>query len=178
MRTGLRGACPCCFLPIGWEQLSHEGIIHGRNESMGGPYFTIRCSTCQTDLKAVGGRQRVYSFFELRERRVATRWERILRALFGKPAEQRENREEDERGPDSEEQPAPPNGRIRRHQHRLRVLGLSADVSLEEIKNSYRQMVKECHPDLHHQKSEAERLLAERRFVEITCAYQELVEHW
>jgi len=105
--------------------------------------------------------------------------------MFGKPAESSDGssgesgeREAHARGPEAESKPNPHSGRHGRHQHRLNVLGLPRDATLLDIKSRYRRLVKECHPDLLHQKNELERRQAERRFVEITCAYQELVEHW
>jgi len=49
------------------------------------------------------------------------------------------------------------------------VLGVSPDATLEEIKKSYRRLVRKYHPDVHHDKK-----LAERAFVQISEAYRVL----
>ncbi|MFH0945144.1 MAG: J domain-containing protein [Planctomycetota bacterium] len=176
MRTGLKGGCPGCFTPIGWERLSHEGIIRGRTAERGGPFFTIRCPACGLALRAVGGEGRVYCFFEERQPRGPSRWSSLCRALFGKPVPPGAARAASEQTGESEE----PRGAGRRapwgmrYEQRLALLGLPKDADMHQVKARYRSLVKECHPDLFHCATERERKEAELRFVCITTAYQEL----
>lgn len=53
----------------------------------------------------------------------------------------------------------------------LRVLGLRADASFEEVKTSYRRLARRYHPDM----NPGDRA-AEEKFIRITQAYQVLVE--
>lgn len=56
-----------------------------------------------------------------------------------------------------------------------RLLGLAADADLESIKRAYRQLARELHPDLQPEADLAERRLLERRFAEVTAAYEALL---
>ncbi len=46
----------------------------------------------------------------------------------------------------------------------FRILGIDPDASKEDIKNSYRRKVLECHPDRHHGSPDAVRQSAEKQF--------------
>lgn len=178
MRAGLKSGCPGCLTPIGWDRLSHEGIIRGRSAERGGPYFTIRCPSCGLALKAVGGGQQVYCFFAQSRPTGPSRWRKLLRTLFGKPVPAGDARAANESEKDSEREQA--DGAERRfvwgtrHEQRLAQLGLPANADMQQVKQRYRTLVKECHPDLFGCASEQDQKAAEKRFVRITRAYQEL----
>jgi hypothetical protein len=56
-----------------------------------------------------------------------------------------------------------------------RVLGLTDDADLESIKRAYRRLARELHPDLRPEVDVDERRTLERRFAEITAAYEALL---
>ncbi|MCS7077443.1 MAG: J domain-containing protein [Bacteroidia bacterium] len=56
----------------------------------------------------------------------------------------------------------------------LAVLGLNPPVSWEQIKERYRELVKQHHPDMNTHRSVQERQKIEREFKKITEAYQNL----
>jgi hypothetical protein len=56
-----------------------------------------------------------------------------------------------------------------------RLLGLGADADLETIKRTYRRLARELHPDLQPDVDFDERRLLERRFAEVTAAYEALL---
>jgi DnaJ-class molecular chaperone len=56
------------------------------------------------------------------------------------------------------------------------VLGVSPDISLEELKKTYHKLVQKCHPDKLVNKPEVERKAAEEKFKEISVAYKEILE--
>ena len=53
------------------------------------------------------------------------------------------------------------------------ILGLTATATEEEIKKAYRKLCKQYHPDLHAGKPDEKE--AERRFLEVQSAYQEIM---
>jgi DnaJ-domain-containing protein 1 len=56
-----------------------------------------------------------------------------------------------------------------------RLLGLSDDADLEAIKRAYRKLARELHPDLQPSIDLDGRRLLERRFAEVTAAYEALI---
>ena len=54
-----------------------------------------------------------------------------------------------------------------------RLLGLDAGASFEEVKTSYRRLVRRYHPDVNPSNTE----WAKEKFIELTCAYQHLTQH-
>lgn len=58
----------------------------------------------------------------------------------------------------------------------FQLLGLNPGATIGEIKTAYRTLAKRWHPDHHQLHSRQEQLQAERRFKEITLAYQRLLE--
>jgi DnaJ-domain-containing protein 1 len=56
-----------------------------------------------------------------------------------------------------------------------RLLGLAAEADLETIKRAYRRLARELHPDLQPSVEPDERRLLERRFAEVTAAYEALL---
>jgi DnaJ-domain-containing protein 1 len=56
-----------------------------------------------------------------------------------------------------------------------RLLGLAADADLESVKRAYRRLARELHPDLQPEIDLDERRLLERRFAEVTAAYEALL---
>ena len=57
----------------------------------------------------------------------------------------------------------------------LRLLGLAEDADLDTVKRAYRRLARSIHPDLQPEAIGDSRRLLERRFAEITAAYQALV---
>lgn len=55
------------------------------------------------------------------------------------------------------------------------ILGVDASASIDEIKKSYRSLVKLHHPDVFAQSSEAQQKMAEEKFVQIQEAYEQLI---
>ncbi|MCS7029283.1 MAG: J domain-containing protein [Bacteroidia bacterium] len=60
----------------------------------------------------------------------------------------------------------------------LAILGLTPPVSWEQIKERYRELVKQHHPDMNTHKSVKERQEIEQRFKQITEAYQKLSQRF
>ena len=58
------------------------------------------------------------------------------------------------------------------------VLGLEEGASQEEVKRSYRSLVKKYHPDRLVKYSEEERVAAQEKFIEIQKAYEEIKSTW
>ena len=56
-----------------------------------------------------------------------------------------------------------------------RLLGIEDDADLESIKRAYRKLARELHPDLQPDVDHDERRLLERRFAEVTAAYEALI---
>ena len=59
----------------------------------------------------------------------------------------------------------------------LAILDLGASASEEDIRKSYRALVKKYHPDRNLDKSEEERAESAQRFLEIQDAYEELISN-
>ena len=55
------------------------------------------------------------------------------------------------------------------------ILGLSGEVTRQEISAAYRRLVAQAHPDRFHGSPEEERKAAAARFIELTRAYEELL---
>jgi hypothetical protein len=56
-----------------------------------------------------------------------------------------------------------------------RVLGVPEDADLEAIKRAYRRLARDLHPDLQPDADAARRRTLERRFAEVTAAYEALL---
>ena len=56
-----------------------------------------------------------------------------------------------------------------------KMLGLDADADLETIKRAYRKLARELHPDLQPDADHDSRRSLERRFAEVTAAYESLI---
>lgn len=56
----------------------------------------------------------------------------------------------------------------------LRTLALDAGATLQEVKEQYRKLVKQWHPDHHQGGAEGDKLYAQERFMEIQKAYETL----
>lgn len=57
----------------------------------------------------------------------------------------------------------------------LSILGLTGEVTRQEISAAYRRLVAQAHPDRFHGSPEEERKAAAARFIEFTRAYEELL---
>ncbi len=57
----------------------------------------------------------------------------------------------------------------------LGILGLTGEVTRQEISAAYRRLVAQSHPDRFHGSPEEERRAAAARFIELTRAYEELL---
>jgi len=56
-----------------------------------------------------------------------------------------------------------------------RILGIDHEADLESIKRAYRKLARELHPDLRPEADLVERRTLERRFAEVTAAYEALL---
>jgi DnaJ-domain-containing protein 1 len=56
-----------------------------------------------------------------------------------------------------------------------RVLGLAEDADVDAIKRAYRKLARALHPDLQPDADDARRRTLERRFAEVTAAYEALL---
>jgi uncharacterized membrane protein YkvA (DUF1232 family) len=57
------------------------------------------------------------------------------------------------------------------------VLGVSRNASAKEIKQAYKKLAIQYHPDKVHHMADEFKVLAEKRFKEIQAAYDELSKH-
>jgi hypothetical protein len=57
----------------------------------------------------------------------------------------------------------------------LRMLGVAEDADLEQVKRAYRRLARALHPDLQPEVDAERRRALERRFAEVTAAYEALV---
>ena len=73
------------------------------------------------------------------------------------------------------ERSAPVRSLDHRRQAALRLLGVAADADLDTVKRAYRRLARAIHPDLQPEAIGESRRTLERRFAEITAAYQALV---
>lgn len=53
-------------------------------------------------------------------------------------------------------------------------LGVDENISDEELKKNHKKLVREYHPDMHHNKSEQERKVYEEKFKKINEAYENI----
>jgi len=60
----------------------------------------------------------------------------------------------------------------------FRVLGVKPGSKPSEVRQAYRALVKQWHPDLHHSESYEIRALAEKKFREIDEAYRRISRSW
>ncbi len=60
----------------------------------------------------------------------------------------------------------------------FRVLGLKPGCKPSEVRQAYRALVKQWHPDRHHSESYENRAFAEKKFREIDDAYRRISEGW
>ena len=57
----------------------------------------------------------------------------------------------------------------------MRVLGLEVSADADDVKRAYRRLARTLHPDLQPGADDERRRLLERRFAELTAAYEALV---
>ena len=57
----------------------------------------------------------------------------------------------------------------------LRLLGVPLDADTDEVKRAYRRLARALHPDLQPDADEDQRRALERRFAEVTAAYEALI---
>jgi len=57
----------------------------------------------------------------------------------------------------------------------LRLLGIEEDADLDTVKRAYRRLARALHPDLQPDVDAVRRRLLERRFAEVTAAYETLI---
>jgi DnaJ like chaperone protein len=66
--------------------------------------------------------------------------------------------------------------RAKNSNHFHEILNVSKNASLDEIKKSYRSLVKQHHPDVFANASEAQQKMAEEKFLKIQEAYEGMLE--
>ncbi len=71
--------------------------------------------------------------------------------------------------------PRPAIGTPGRQAEAMRTLGLTGHSSLQEVKQAYRRLARQLHPDLNGSKSHAQRRLCEQRLSDVNSAYRELI---
>ncbi|MDG1333484.1 MAG: DnaJ domain-containing protein [Crocinitomicaceae bacterium] len=69
-----------------------------------------------------------------------------------------------------------PRGQYKREKA-AKVLGISVNASIDEIKKAYRSLAKVHHPDRFAGESESQQKIAEERFIKIQLAYEQLLEY-
>ena len=57
----------------------------------------------------------------------------------------------------------------------MKLLGVDDDADLETVKRAYRRLARTLHPDLQPEADELRRRTLERRFAEVTAAYEVLI---
>ena len=57
----------------------------------------------------------------------------------------------------------------------LRLLGVRDGADVDEVKRAYRRLARTLHPDLRPDADDDERRALERRFAEVTAAYEALI---
>jgi DnaJ-domain-containing protein 1 len=62
-----------------------------------------------------------------------------------------------------------------RRAHALELLGVTDEADTEDVKRAYRKLARALHPDLQPHADAARRRTLERRFAEVTAAYESLV---
>lgn len=62
-----------------------------------------------------------------------------------------------------------------RRAHALELLGIADDADAEDVKRAYRKLARALHPDLQPHADPVRRRALERRFSEVTAAYESLV---
>jgi DnaJ like chaperone protein len=58
------------------------------------------------------------------------------------------------------------------------ILGVEEGASQEDVKRSYRSLAKKYHPDRLVKYSDAERVAAQEKFIEIQKAYEKIKSTW
>ena len=66
--------------------------------------------------------------------------------------------------------------RAKNSNHFHEILNISKNASIDEIKKSYRSLVKQHHPDVFANASEAQQKMAEEKFLKIQEAYEGMLE--
>jgi len=176
------GACPACVTPLGWVDLSHDGVLHGRSSARGGPYFTIHCPACSEPLEASGGEGRVFRFRTIRARASSgpVWWRRWFDLLFGAEVVNNTRNPRKRRG--DRTPPPPPRDRPRHADARLArlltALDLPPTATLPDVKKRFRDLAKQTHPDTLGAVPAGEAEAAMRRFIRVNQAYREILEAW
>ena len=63
----------------------------------------------------------------------------------------------------------------RRRQAALEMLGIEEGCDLETVKRAYRRLARTLHPDLQPEVDDLRKKTLERRFAEVTAAYEALL---
>jgi hypothetical protein len=185
--------CWSCGHGVSRSVFDRLSVLHGRAEHRGGPYLSFRCPECREIWiceREKGGAIAVFPpTGGLVLDTLAALFDPWLRRRLAKIKSWLDDREREggaepgARGPASPEtahgngKRQEPNVSASHHEQEKRwrgLLGISATASKQELKKAYLTRAKESHPDLHATRSEAERLAAHRRFVDIVEAYEGL----
>ena len=177
----MRNGCPGCERKITAEELAREGMMHGRRQSDGGPYYTVACPGCHTRLIAEYMSAGDYQMTREEDLPRRSRLARALRGFLGMPARVKGKRLRlpgvGRRSKPTGAFGAADSYRVGgRYAVELETLGLGIDASLEDVRQRHRELAKRYHPDRFARAGEAERDAARQRFIEIHQAYRQIVE--
>jgi len=190
--------CPSCGTVIAMEGVQRSGILHCREERLGGPFYTFVCEGCGHRLAAernAAGGYRLSDEDALRDR------PRVLRALRnflaappkprrasrrGTPLKEAQRSEPPKRDPPTRARPKevkpatpppkPPSVRWTASETELlRSLGLSSTLDPNSLKRHYRAFVRAEHPDRYVTAPADERKRREAEFVRSKEAYRRLL---
>lgn len=180
--------CPSCGTVIAMEGVQRSGILHCREERLGGPFYTFVCEGCGHRLAAerhATGGYRLSDEEALRDR------PRVLRALRNFLAAPTKPRRASRRGaphrdpphrarPKEAKPPTPPTQPTpvrwtASETELLRSLGLSSTLDANSLKRHYRAFVRAEHPDRYVTAPADERKRREDDFVRSKEAYRRLL---
>lgn len=185
--------CPSCGTVIAMEGVQRSGILHCREERLGGPFYTFVCEACGLRLAAERTASAGYRLSDEDALRGSPRVLRALRNFLASPAKPRRppRRESPGREPPSRTRPkeakppssvgkasagkAPPVRWTPREIELLAALGLSSTIDPTALKRHYRAFIRAEHPDRYVAAPADERKRREERFVRSKEAYRRLL---